>query len=60
MTETVVITVNNYYIFALFPYMPEEIHSALEKAWVKDYTKVRVPKRKYDKMIKQFLDSLKN
>jgi hypothetical protein len=60
MKETVIISADRYYIAPLFPFMPEEIYRALEQACFKDYRKVRVPKRKYDKMMKKFLDSMKN
>lgn len=58
--ETINIIVDHYYIYPLFPFMPEEIHKVLSQAHFKYYVKAKVPKRKFDKMMRQYFDSLKN
>lgn len=59
--ETIQVTVLHYYNHpVLYPFMPQAVYEALEKAFVQDHLVTDVPKLEFEEMIEGYLDTLKN
>lgn len=59
--QTIKLKVTHYYNqLALSVFIPEDIYSILEDAYLNEEETVSIPKDEYDQMIDDFLDSMKN
>jgi hypothetical protein len=59
--EKISVTVLHFYNHPIFyPFMSKDIFDALEDAFIHDQEHVEVPRKEFEQMIEEYLDTLKN